>query len=115
MPDPAQLLAHDAQPTEFDGCRFYRIARGRVLPGYKLEMEFHNGQIRVVDVHRMRGDSPLFRGAFARFDQAMFRPFHVEWPNAERDNTVEIEDQDLWGAGELIVGRTAARRLTGPG
>lgn len=100
LPDPAQLLPRNAQPTEVDGCRFYRIARGWVLPGYKLEVGFHNGEIRTVDVHRMRGDSPLFRGVFERFDQAVFTPFHVEWPDAEHDNTIEIENQDLWAAGE---------------
>ncbi len=46
----------------------------------------------------MVGYSPMFGCVFEQFSQAKFTLFHVEWPDPAHDNTMEIENQDLWGA-----------------
>jgi hypothetical protein len=77
----------------------YAIDRVIPLEGDRLEVFFRNGEIRIADIWAMRGANPHFKEAFEKFDQGRFTPFHVEWEVG--DNTVEIEDQDLWGAGDL--------------
>jgi YD repeat-containing protein len=44
--------------------------------------------------------NPMFAEAFQRFDQVKTHPAFVYWEVG--DNTIEIEDQDLWGAGVLM-------------
>ena len=79
----------------------YAIDRLIPLEGNRLEVFFRNGEIRIADIWAMRGANPHFKEAFEKFDQVRFTPFHVEWEVG--DNTVEIEDQDLWRAGEPVL------------
>jgi len=81
----------------------YKIKDVTVLSNYCLRVVFENGEIRVVDVKAMRGNSPLWAPVFENFHAVENRGFDVAWPVMFPDgpNTLEIEDQDLWGAGVL--------------
>ena len=102
LPGPDGLLPANTPPTAFDGRNLYRIDHGEALADYKLKVTFTNGETRIVDVWQMVGHLPMFGCVFEQFRQAKFTPFHVEWPDPAHKNTMEIENQDLWGAGDLV-------------
>jgi hypothetical protein len=105
VPPPEEILSMDRLPKRpiFTG-DFYAIDSIAVVPTFNLRISFHNGDVRVADVMAMRGHSPLWEQVFANFDAAENGVHYVAWPVLfpEGPNTLEIESQDLWGAGILI-------------
>jgi hypothetical protein len=79
----------------------YVIERIRVLPDFHLKVWFENGDVKIVDVKAMRGHNEAFAPVWADFGKAKARIYDVAWPVVfpSGPNTIEIEDQDLWGAG----------------
>lgn len=104
VPSPEQIVDMGSLPKKptFTG-DYYAIERIATLPGLRLRVHFLNGETRVADIKAMRGDSG-FEQVFANFHAARNEVHHVEWTVIFPDgpNTLEIEDQDLWGAGVLV-------------
>jgi hypothetical protein len=105
VPSPEQIRSMDHLPTRavFTG-NYYAIESIEVFPDYHLRIRFRNGEVRIADIKAMRGESE-FEQVFANFEAAVNQTYHVEWPVTflSGPNTLEIEDQDLWGAGVLIA------------
>jgi hypothetical protein len=57
--------------------------------------------VKTVDVKGMRGHNEAFAPVWADFGKAQSYVCYVAWPVVipSGPNTIEIEDQDLWGAG----------------
>jgi hypothetical protein len=79
----------------------YAIKHMQVLPQFHLKVWFKNGDVKVIDVKAMRGHNAIFASVWADFGKAKSRVYDVAWPVVfpSGPNTIEIEDQDLWGAG----------------
>jgi len=102
-PDQIKLMERKGPARKQLGPRpcynHYAIDHIASLSGNRLRVFFENGEVRIADIGAMRGDNPMFAEAFQKFDQVKFRAFDVYWEVG--DNTIEIEDRDLWGAGVL--------------
>jgi hypothetical protein len=79
----------------------YAIDRIQVLPDFHLKVWFKNGDVKIVDVKAMRGHNKMFAPVWADFGKVKSEICFVAWPVVfpSGPNTIEIEDQDLWGAG----------------
>jgi hypothetical protein len=79
----------------------HAIKHIQVLPQFHLKVWFKNGDVKVVDVKAMRGHHAIFASVWADFGKAKSRVYDVAWPVVfpSGPNTIEIEVQDLWGAG----------------
>ena len=82
----------------------YGIASVKALANYRLELEFENGDRRIADIWKMRGNNPMFKQAFENFAAVENWRYWVQWPTIidGKTNAIEIEDQDLWSAGEPV-------------
>jgi hypothetical protein len=80
---------------------YYAIKRIQVLPEFHLKVWFENGDVKIIDVKAMRGHNVAFDPVWTDFEKAKARIYDVAWPVVfpSGPNTIEIEDQDLWGAG----------------
>ena len=90
----------------------YGIESVRVLPNYCLEISFENGEKRVADIWKMRGNNALFKQAFENFAAVEHYRYWVQWPAIfnGKPNSIEIEDQDLWNAGQLVEERRESQQ-----
>jgi hypothetical protein len=79
----------------------YAIKRIQVLPDFHLKVWFKNGDVKIVDVKAMWGHNEAFAPVWTDFEKAKSYVCYVAWPVVfpSGPNTIEIEDQDLWGAG----------------
>ena len=107
VPTPNEVKAMSRKASKhaaYDPETPYAIDGIQVQPEFHLKVHFRNGEVRVVDVWKMRGKNPVFSAVFDNFDAAENRTYDVAWPTvfSGEKNTIEIEDQDLWGAGNLV-------------
>ena len=114
-PDELQAMASEFDPPQkadrskrSANARYshYAIQSVEPLPGYKLRVKFHNSETRVADIKTMRGTNPMFDRVFREFDEVALYPGFVCW--GEELEALEIEDQDLWGAGVLEQAQTTS-------
>jgi hypothetical protein len=112
-PDEVKAMARPAARTTkrrwaVSKWGYYAIRKVEPLSGCRLKVHFRSGEVRIADIKAMRGANPMFREAFRNFDQVKFNRSDVSW--GEGLDAVEIEDQDLWGAGELVAGTAPSVR-----
>ena len=102
-PDEIKVMARPKKTLKKSSRRYnhYAIERIQVLPDFHLKVWFKNGDIKLVDVKAMRGHNEAFDPVWMDFEKAKSEICYVAWPVVfpSGPNTIEIEDQDLWGAG----------------
>ncbi len=100
----------------------YAIEKVVAMPNCHLLVGFRNGDVRVVDIKAMRGDSAAFREAFDNFDAVEFTPFYVEWKVGANTVRSKIRTSGQRGtryrnfrakAGADLIPGVADLRLTG--
>jgi hypothetical protein len=106
-PDEVKAMARSAARTTkkrwaASKWGYYAIRKVEPLSAYRLKVYFKTGEVRIADIKAMRGTNPMFREAFRKFDDVKWTQRDVSWGVGLK--AVEIEDQDLWGAGELVAG-----------
>lgn len=70
---------------------YYGLRSVQPLSDFRLLVTFFNGETKVVDIFKMRGDGgPYFEAAFQKFDQVKFDAHMAYWEVF--DNTIEIEN-----------------------
>jgi hypothetical protein len=102
-PDEIKVLARPKKIPKESAQHYnhYAIKRIQVLPDFHLKVWFKNGDVKLADVKAMQGHNEAFAPVWTDFGKAKSRVYDVEWPVVfpSGPNTIEIEDQDLWGAG----------------
>jgi hypothetical protein len=99
IPTPDQLRNRKKTPKQ-SSSKWHAIKKLIPVKPFSLQVEFDSGEQKLVDIQRMRGHNPMFEPLWDwdKFKKARFTPDVVEWFSGLRG--LEIEAQDLWGAGE---------------
>jgi len=95
--------ASDNKKTSRHVNNHYQMEEVTPLPGFRLQIKFKNGETRIVDIKKMRGDHPMFQTVFEDFNSLRQSAWDIRW--FEGLDQREIQDEDLWAAGNLIQHR----------
>lgn len=103
VPTPQELANQKNKKASYPKHGFYAVENVTPIKPFKLRVEFSSGECKIVDIRAMRGNHPMFVPIWdwEEFKKVWFAPSMIAW--FEGINELEIEDQDLWAAGEPCV------------